>query len=141
MSGAQGNGEPTIDLAAAFGAEPGSPIQCIRIYVPNKDRHGKEFGAQRKWVLEALKLLTELNGGATAMPQVEGTWRSDDAVVVWENPVVVYSYVQTDQFVANVARIREFLHRMGRQTDQGEIAVEFNDKFFRIRTFDAEDKP
>jgi hypothetical protein len=47
MAGPEGNGEPPLDLGAAVGAEPGISIECIRIYVPDKDRHGKEFGTQR----------------------------------------------------------------------------------------------
>jgi hypothetical protein len=34
-------------------------------------------------------------------------------------------------------RLREFLHRMGRETNQGEIAFEFDGRFYRIRTFDG----
>jgi hypothetical protein len=137
MSGAQGNGEATIDLATALGAERGTSTQCFRVYVPNKDRHGKEFGTQRKWVLEALALLAELNGGATAMPPVEGAWTNETGQLVWEHPVVVYSYLNNDRFLANLPRIREFLHRLGRETDQGEIAFEFGTDFYRIRQFDA----
>jgi hypothetical protein len=136
MSGAQGNGEPTIDLAAALGAEPGISVQCFRLYVPNKDRHGKEFGTQRKWVLEVIELLSELNGGATAMPSVEGTWATEQGELVWEHPVVVYSYVDAARFLSSLPRIRGFLHRLGRETNQGEIAFEFGDEFYRIRKFD-----
>jgi hypothetical protein len=141
MAGTQDNGDLSIDLATALGADAGVSLQCFRIYVPNKDQEGKETGEQRKWVLEAVHLLTELNGGATAMPQVEGTWRTDTGAVVWENPVVVYSFIRAEQFLANIARVREFLHRMGRETNQGEVACEFNEKFYRIRQFDPQEQP
>lgn len=124
-----------LDLAAAFGVVDSSS-QCFSIYVPNKDRHGEEIGNQRKWVLEAMKLLSEINGGATAMPPVEGGWLSDEDMIIWENPVVVYSFIRPDEFVANIQRLREFLHRMGRETKQGEIAFEFDGRFYRIRNFD-----
>jgi len=106
------------------------------VYVPNKDRYGNEIGNQRKWVLEAIRLLSEINSGATAMPPVEGGWLGDTGAVVWENPVVVYSFVRPDAFTANLARVREFLHRLGRETDQGEIAFEFDGRFYRVRAFD-----
>ena len=32
----------------------------------------------------------------------------------------------------------EILHRMGRETNQGEIAFEFDGRFYRIRDFDQE---
>ena len=70
------------------------------------------------------------------MPPVEGAWSSDENVIVWENPVVVYSFIRSKEFITNLPRIREFLHRMGRETNQGEIAVEFVGRFYRIRKYD-----
>jgi hypothetical protein len=70
------------------------------------------------------------------MPPVEGGWQNDEGEVIWENPVVVYSFIRPDEFLASLSRIREFLHRMGRETNQGEIAVEFDRRFYRIRAFD-----
>ena len=124
-----------IDLAAALGAGDVS-TQCFSIYVPNKDRTGKEIGDQRRWVLEAIRLLSEINGGATAMPPVEGGWLNDDGEIIWECPVVVYSFIRPNPFLGALGQIREFLHRMGRETSQGEIAFEFDGNFYRIRTFD-----
>jgi len=88
-------------------------------------------------VLEAIRLLSEINGGATAMPPVEGGWLNDEGEIIWENPVIVYSFIRTAQFLNSLRRIREFLHRMGRETKQGEIAFEFDGRFYRIRDFDA----
>jgi len=136
MATTESQGPEHIDLGQALGADAGVSTQCFTVYVPNKDRFGKEFGNQRKWVLEAIRLLSELNGGASAMPPVEGGWMDDEDEIVWENPVVVYSFIRTESFLANLPRIREFLHRMGRETEQGEIAFEFADRFYRIRTFD-----
>jgi hypothetical protein len=82
-------------------------------------------------------LLSEMNGGATALPPVEGAWRNDEAVILWENPVVVYSFIRSESFLQYLPRLREFLHRMGRETNQGEIACEFDGRFYRIRTFDS----
>lgn len=128
-------GEIELDLATALGAEASSS-QCFSIYIPNKDSKGIEIGNQRKWVLEAMRLLSEINGGATAMPPVEGGWLSDENEIIWENPVVVYSFIRPDKFIVNLPRIRDFLHRVGRETNQGEIAFEFDGRFFRIRHFD-----
>ena len=125
-----------IDLAGALGAGDVS-AQCFSIYVPNKDRKGEEIGNQRRWVLEAIHLLSDINGGATAMPPVEGGWLSDEGEIIWEHPVVVYSYIHPDPFLASLPRIREFLHRMARETNQGEVAFEFDGRFYRIRAFDS----
>lgn len=125
-----------FDFAAAIGAQDDYAAHCFSIYIPNKDQDGEEFGNQRKWVLEAVQLLAELSGGATAMPAVEGVWRNDGGSLIREHPVVVYSYVRPTAFRAGLPRVREFLHRMGRETNQGEIAVEFQNRFYRIRVYD-----
>jgi hypothetical protein len=130
-------GRQEVDLAAALGAEDDYAIQCFSVYIPNRDREGQEIGNQRKWVLEALRLLSENNRGATAMPPVEGGWRSDEGPIVWENPVIVYSFIRGEEFAQSLPRLREFLHRMGRETNQGEVAFEFDGRFYRIRNFDA----
>jgi hypothetical protein len=125
-----------IDIAAELGAEEASS-QVFSIYVPNKDRDGNEIGNQRQWVLDALKLLGPIGGGATAMPPVEGVWIDSEGEFVWENPVIVYTYIKPDEFAARLRQIREFLHRMGRETRQGEVAYEFDGRFYRIRQFDS----
>jgi hypothetical protein len=137
MSSPQEQEAKEVDLAAALGADSGVSTQCFTVYVPNKDRNGQEIGNQRKWVLEAIRMLSEINGGATAMPPVEGGWLNEQGEIIWENPVLVYSFIRPDQFMSALPRLREFLHRMGRETNQGEVAFEFEGRFFRIRTFDG----
>jgi hypothetical protein len=89
----------------------------------------------------AIRLLSEVGGGATALPPCEGAWSNDQTdELVWENPVIVYTYIKPDLFAAALPRIRSWLYRLGRETNQGEIAFEFKDKFFRIRTFDLPDQ-
>jgi hypothetical protein len=135
---ARTDAEVGLDVASALGADAGISVQSFSIYIPNKDRTGREIGNQRHWVLEALALLGMIGGGATAMPPVEGIWLDEQGQFVWENPVVVYTYIRLDAFIAHLPQLREFLHRMGRQTNQGEVAFEFDRRFFRIRTFDSE---
>jgi hypothetical protein len=129
--------EAEFDIATALGADAGVSTQCFTVYVPNKDKDGQEIGDQRKWVLEAIRLLSEINGGATAMPPAEGAWLDPEGDIIWEDPVIVYSSIRPDEFASNLPRLREFLHRMGRETNQGEIAFEFGDCFYRIRNFDT----
>ena len=134
------NGQPPpeplrVNLGEAFGANAGTSTQCFTIYVPNKDKNGKEMGNQRQWVLDAIDLLTRFNGGATAMP-VEGAWRDEHGSTVWEHPTIVYSYIKPEAFFANLPAIREFLHRMGCETNQGEVAFEFDDRFYLISQYD-----
>ena len=56
---------------------------------------------------------------------------------IWDDPVVVYSFIRADAFFAQLMDVREFLHRMGRETNQGEVAVELDGEFFRIDQFDS----
>lgn len=135
MADEQEQDHQDVDLAAVLGAGDVSH-QCFSIYVPDKDRKGSEIGNQRQWVLGAIHRLSEINGGATAMPPVEGGWLNDEGEIIWEHPVVVYSFIRPDRFLANLPRIREFLHPMGRETNQGEVAFEFDARFYRIPRFD-----
>jgi hypothetical protein len=128
--------EKSINLAEALGANAGTAVQCFTVYIPNKDKFGKEIGNQRKWVLEALDLLTRLNGGATGMPPVEGTWRDEHGNAIWDHPIVVYSFIKPEIFFPALPIVREFLHRMGRETNQGEVAFEFGPEFFLISAYD-----
>jgi hypothetical protein len=131
-----------IDLGEALGASDPTSMQVPTLYIFNKDREGNEFGTQRKWVLEAATLLAELGGGVTVMPACEGGWHNPESGdVVWEAPVVVYTYIKPEPFLHGLPTLRSFLHRMGRQTNQGEIAVEFDGHFYRITTFDEQGAP
>jgi hypothetical protein len=125
-----------VNLADALGADAGVATQCFTVYVPNKDKNDQEIGTQRRWVLDAIRLLSEVNGGATAIP-VEGGWLNDEGRIILEDPVIVYSFItQPDRFLNHLPRLRAFLHRMGRETNQGEVAFEFDGRFYRIRQFD-----
>ena len=125
-----------VNLADSLGADAGVAVQCFTLYVPNKDKHDQETGIQRRWVLDAIRLLPKINGGATAIP-VEGGWMNEEGKIILEHPVVVYSFVpRPDDFVKNLPRLCAFLHQMGRETNQGEVAFEFDDRFYRIRRFD-----
>ena len=55
---------------------------------------------------------------------------------------MLYTYVRFDQLIASLPRLRRFLHRMGREARQGEVAFEFDGSFYRIVDFDpAESAP
>lgn len=128
--------EKFIDLVEALGADESTSYQKLTLYIPNKDRHGIEFD-QRPWVEEAAQILTKIGGGATIMPPTEGWWDDGQGSIVKENPVVVYTFINEQEFYDNLPNLREFAHRMGRKTDQGEIVIEFEGDFLRIRNYDS----
>jgi hypothetical protein len=39
--------DTALDLAAELGANSGASHQILTLYIPNKDRHDREFGTQR----------------------------------------------------------------------------------------------
>lgn len=126
-----------LDLGEVLGASDATSTQVLTLYIPNKDRDGKELGTQRKWVLEAARLLAALGGGVTVMPPCEGGWLNEaSAEIVWETPILVYTYIKDEPFLQALPRLREFLHRLGRDTNQGEIAFELDGLFYRITKFD-----
>jgi hypothetical protein len=91
---------------------------------------------QAPWIDAALRLLTDIAGGATAMPPVTGAWRNPQTgQVVIEEPVVVYAYVKPASFVARLPDLAAFVRRMGRNTNQGAIALEFDGNFFTVEDF------
>ena len=55
--------------------------------------------------------------------------------MVIEEPVVVYAYVRPVPFVARLPELAAFVRRMGRETNQGAIAVEFDGNFFTVEDF------
>ncbi|MFY9222670.1 MAG: hypothetical protein WAQ98_08370 [Blastocatellia bacterium] len=128
--------EQDLDLGDILGATSKASLQLLRLYIPNKDRYGKEFGTQRKWVLEAANILADIGGGVTIMPAVEGGWMDENGLIVWEHPIIVYTFIRERQFLDNLPKLREFLHRLGRETNQGEIAFEFDNEFYRITNYD-----
>jgi hypothetical protein len=96
---------------------------------------------------EAKKLLTLIGGGATAMPPSDGTWLNPekhiesidelkDEDIIWEKTTIIYTFIDIDKFVKNLNSVRKFLHKFGRETNQGEVVFEFDGKFYKIDKFD-----
>jgi len=56
--------------------------------------------------------------------------------MLWEKTTIIHTYIYPDRFEKNLKLLREFLHRFGRETNQGEVVFEFAGEFFRIREYD-----
>ena len=125
-----------LDLRKELGATEEPSAQRLTLYVPNKNRDGALVPDHEAWCTEAQELLTEIGEGATAFPPVDGTWRKPDGSDLWEQTKIVYTYVDPDRMVKNVSRLREFLHRFGRDTDQGKVVFEFGGWFWSITDYD-----
>jgi hypothetical protein len=125
-----------VNLVEALGAAEEASLDRITIYVPSRDRDGNpvEFEA---WVIRTLELLSEVGGGATRMPPAQGAWLNPESKgLIIEEVTLVYSYIDAEALLARLPDLRRLLHEMGRALRQGEVVVEVNDRFYKIREFD-----
>jgi hypothetical protein len=124
---------------------PLSPLQIkcahpvlIVLFIPSKDRKGKPLIDHGMWVSGAESLLGRLFGGCTAMPPAEGIWFDEVAdQLIREEVRLIHSYalVSDVEDEEKMRSLSDFLHRMGRQTRQGEVAIVIDRVFHRIRKF------
>ena len=80
-----------------------------------------------------------MGGGYTIAPPAEGGWLSDTGEIIVDRPTILYCYV-TDGFTEHLGELRLFLHDLGRETNQGEVAFAFDGVFYRISEFDRSRK-
>ena len=136
-----------IDLAKILGTLKESSVQQLVLYIPNRDKNGKEIKHLQDWIREAQKILTIIGEGATTMPFADGAWLKEKTVenigelkdkdMLWEKTTIIYTYISADRLEENLKSLREFLHRFGRETNQGEVVFEFDGKFYRIQKYDS----
>ena len=127
-----------LDLAKVLGTEEAPSTQQLVLYIPNKDKDGKQIKYLNRWLKEAREVLTKIGGGATAFPPADGTWLNPKTNrTIWEKTTIIYTYIYSDKFEENIRLFREFLHRFGRETNQGEIVFEFDGRFYRILKYDS----
>jgi hypothetical protein len=105
------------------------------LYIPDKNRHGQYIDSDT-WISRAMQLLTEINGGATALPAARGMWKDDRGNILDERTVIVYSFIKPERFFERLPVIRAFLHRFGRETDQGEVLIEYGSSAMWIDEYD-----
>jgi hypothetical protein len=80
-----------------------------------------------------------LAASATAYPRGVGKWRDDDnaGALVTDEPTVVTSYANpADVTDAALAELRTFLHRLGRETNQGEVGIVVDGAYYPITQYD-----
>lgn len=45
---------------------------------------------------------------------------------------MIYSYIEPETFALRLSELRAFIHRLGIETDQGQMAFEFDGEFYLI---------
>jgi hypothetical protein len=127
-------------VAAALGANMPVGSRVFILFVPSVDREGRPIDHDY-WREEALRVFGTLFRGATAYPQGRGVWRDDAAggALVFDDPSVVHCWADPAAVTpAALARLRAFLHRMGRDAGQGEVGMVVDNEYTGITEFDAE---
>jgi hypothetical protein len=110
----------------------------IVLFVPSQDRDGNQLDHEL-WVSRALETLGTLFRGATAYPRARGVWRDDErgGTLRYEEPTIVTCYADPRAMTRSAqSRLRAFLHRLGRETNQGEVGIVIADKYYGITKFD-----
>ena len=127
-------------IGKALGSGRAAGTRLFVLFVPSVDRDGKPIEHER-WVDEALTVLATLFRGATAYPRGRGKWRDDErgGKLVTDEPTMVISYAEPKAVTpANLKRLREFLHRLGREANQGEVGIVIDGEYRGITKYDKE---
>ena len=125
----------TESLHESLGAGPPAGVEAVTLFIPSVDRDGGAI-EQSYWVEAALETFGRLFRGATAFPPGRGVWRDDDngGELVYDDTQMVTSWVArdilTDPAVLN--DLKNFLWKMGRQANQGEIGIVIDGTYFGI---------
>lgn len=109
----------------------------VVLFIPSVERDGATAIDQKYWVDEALGILGQLYGGATAFPKARGVWRDDEmgGVLVNDEPVVIHCYT-TPADVSDSDRLNRlgiFFQLIGREAHQGEIGLVIGDEYLAFR--------
>lgn len=126
-------------LDEALGAGPPAGVDQVTLFVPSVDRYGEPID-QAYWTEQALSTFGRLFRGATAFPPGRGVWRDDErgGALVYDETQMVVSYVADGTFDDEevLKRLKEFLCRMGREANQGEIGIVIDGTYLGIVDYD-----
>lgn len=118
----------------------------VQVYVPNKDRDGKEMPAHiyEKWIIRFKKCLMKLNGGTTTI-YTEGTWVEEGIDEngqkvkkdIFEKTAIIKSFVIDEKkFEKGEQEFANLILGFGRDTNQGAVAFETRDSFQLIKDYE-----
>jgi hypothetical protein len=125
-------------LHEALGAGPPAGVDPVTLFTPSVDRDG-ELIDEPYWTEQALTTFGRLFRGATAFPPGRGVWRDDErgGNLVFDENQMVTSWVPDGVFDDEevLKQLKEFLCRMGREANQGEIGIVMDGTYFGIVDF------
>lgn len=121
-----------LNLKKDLGAYEASSTQMLTLYIPSQDRDGNPVNSVQ-WIGQAAMLLNTIGGGATQF-DTTGSWLNPETgTQVTEQITIIYSYVTARKIKAFLPELNDFVQRLGRQTNQGEVVVEFSNRLYKIR--------
>ena len=120
------------DLARLLGATKAKSTLLV-LFIPSRDRTDQPID-QEYWVGEALTVLGQCFGGATAFPQGRGVWRDDaqGGTLLFDEPVVIQCYTSEKSLQREAKQLREFLVRMGTEGQQGAVGFVIDRQYLEI---------
>jgi hypothetical protein len=120
------------DYANLLGASKAASTLLV-LFVPSRDRYDQSID-QEYWVTEALAVLGNCFGGATAFPQGRGVWRDDAqaGTLLLDEPVVIQCYTSEDALEEQAPTLRDFLVRMGIEARQGAVGLVIDREYLEI---------
>ena len=128
----------TKSVESALGSTHLRGGEQVTLFIPSKDQLGQIID-QGRWTDEALTVLGRIFRGATAFPPGKGVWRDDsrEGKLLREITVMVVSYVPRSELKRNLPALRAFLHRFGREANQGEVGIIINGSYYGISSYDS----
>lgn len=129
-------------LAGELGGDPTLGTVHLLLFVPTVQRDGKT-PVPVTWTRRSLEVLGRLFRGATAYPRGLGVWRDDQhgGLLVYDRTTIVFAYVTPGDLTTEaVSELRRYLHRLGRETNQGEVGLVLDGSYIGITRFE-EDEP
>jgi hypothetical protein len=138
--GPRSQGAPRASyFRAHLGASAPEGTLPITLFLPGVDRDGRPIDQESR-LREALRVFGRLFRGATAVLPGRGVWRDEarGGELVFDDMVLVTSYVAPDDLAPEALReLRSFLHRLGRESRQGEVGIVIAGRYYGITDFDA----
>lgn len=129
-----------LNVAKALGANQALGTVHLMVFVPSADKDGRKLKGP-SWTRPTLTVLGRLFRGATAYPKGLGVWRNDQAGgnLVFDDTTIVFTYIApADLSDRRLRELRTFLHRMGRETRQGEIGLVLDGHYIGITEFEGQ---
>ncbi len=127
----------TTAILALLSRECEQDIVVLAVPSHNK-RNGKlPESVTSEWASAAVKLMTDLYGGATAFVAMKGGFKTDEGHYLEDTPVIVESYAHLDA-IHDPSRLNllvDFAKRMGKTLDQASVMLAFGNYMFYVADF------